>query len=86
MKWFKKIFHPLFAFIGIQLVWGLVVFFWIYWFVGRHRGFRELEESDVSVPVAIRTLFSCWEVPIEKIYMCISNMLTAPPDLTTDQE
>ncbi len=44
MKLFKKIFHPLFAFIGIQLVWALVVFFWIYWFVGRHKEFRELAE------------------------------------------
>ena len=44
MKWIKKIFSPLFAFVGIQLVWALVVFFWIYWFVGRHREFRELAE------------------------------------------
>ncbi len=44
MKLFKKIFHPTFAFIGIQMVWVLVVFFWIYWFVGRHREFRELAE------------------------------------------
>jgi signal transduction histidine kinase len=44
MKWIRKIFHPLFAFIGIQLAWVLVVFFWIYWFVGRHREFRELAQ------------------------------------------
>ncbi len=44
MKLFKKIFHPTFALIGIQMVWVLVVFFWIYWFVGRHREFRELAE------------------------------------------
>jgi signal transduction histidine kinase len=44
MKWIKKLFSPLFAFVGIQLVWALVVFFWIYWFVGRHREFRELAE------------------------------------------
>ncbi len=42
MKLFKKIFHPIFALIGIQMVWVLVVIFWIYWFVGRHREFREL--------------------------------------------
>jgi len=44
MKLFKKIFSPLFAFIGIQLVWVLVVFFWIYWFIGRNNEFRELAE------------------------------------------
>ncbi|MEI8355402.1 MAG: HAMP domain-containing sensor histidine kinase [Deltaproteobacteria bacterium] len=44
MKWINRIFSPLFAFIGIQLVWALVVYFWIYWFVGRHREFRELAE------------------------------------------
>jgi signal transduction histidine kinase len=44
VKWFKKIFHPLFALIGIQLVWVFVVFLWVYWFVGRHREFTELAE------------------------------------------
>lgn len=32
------------ALIGIQVVWGLLVFFWITWFVGRHKEFRELAE------------------------------------------
>lgn len=45
MKFFKKIFNPLFAFIGIQLVWAVVVFFWVHWFVGRHREFRALAEK-----------------------------------------
>jgi signal transduction histidine kinase len=44
MKLFKKIFSPLIAFIGIQLVWVLVVFFWIYWFIGRNKEFHELAE------------------------------------------
>jgi signal transduction histidine kinase len=44
MKLFKKIFHPIIALIGIQMVWALVVFFWIHWFVGRNREFRELAE------------------------------------------
>lgn len=42
MKWVKKIFHPLIAFIGIQLIWGILVFFWIYWFIGKNREFRDL--------------------------------------------
>ncbi len=51
MRLFKKIFHPIFALIGIQMVWVLVVFFWIYWFVGRHREFRELAQRSRPGPV-----------------------------------
>ena len=32
------------AFIGIQLIWVLVVVFWVYWFMGTHRRLRELAE------------------------------------------
>jgi signal transduction histidine kinase len=41
-KWLRRLFHPLIAFIGIQLVWGLLVFFWIYWFIGSNREFHDL--------------------------------------------
>lgn len=41
-KWLKRLFHPLMAFIGIQLVWGLLVFFWIYWYIGSNREFHDL--------------------------------------------
>lgn len=44
MKWLKKLINPLMALIGIQVVWGLLVFSWITWFVGRHKEFRELAE------------------------------------------
>lgn len=44
MKWLKKLINPLMALIGIQVVWGLLVFFWISWFVGRHKEFRQLAE------------------------------------------
>lgn len=33
MKFFKRLFNPLMAFIGIQLIWLVVVFFWIRWFM-----------------------------------------------------
>lgn len=42
MKWIRRIFHPFIAFIGIQLVWGVLVFFWIYWYVGSNRKFHQL--------------------------------------------
>lgn len=41
-KWLRRLFHPLMAFIGIQLVWGLLVFFWIYWYIGSNREFHDL--------------------------------------------
>jgi signal transduction histidine kinase len=44
MKWLKKLFHPLIAFIGVQLVWVLVVVSWIYWFISRHKELRQLAE------------------------------------------
>ena len=44
MKLLKRLFSPLMALIGIQLVWVLLVVFWIYWFVGRHKQIRELTE------------------------------------------
>jgi signal transduction histidine kinase len=42
MKLLRKIFHPLFALIAIQLVWVLLVVFWIYWFIGSHKAFSKL--------------------------------------------
>jgi signal transduction histidine kinase len=44
MRWLRRIFHPLVAFICIQLVWILTVVFWVYWFIGRHKEFRSLAE------------------------------------------
>ncbi len=45
MKWFRKLFTPLFALIAIQLVWVLVVVLWIYWFIGRHQELRRLAQQ-----------------------------------------
>jgi signal transduction histidine kinase len=44
MRFLKKLFHPLFALIAIQLVWVLLVVFWIYWFIGSHKAFRKLAQ------------------------------------------
>ncbi|MGA2152126.1 MAG: HAMP domain-containing sensor histidine kinase [Geobacteraceae bacterium] len=44
MKLLRKLFHPLFALIAIQLVWVLLVIFWIYWFIGSNKAFRKLAE------------------------------------------
>ena len=42
MKLHRKLSNPLIALIGIQLVWVVVVIFWVYWFIGRSKEFREL--------------------------------------------
>ncbi|HJV64214.1 MAG TPA: HAMP domain-containing sensor histidine kinase [Geomonas sp.] len=42
MKLHRKMSNPLLALIGIQLMWVLVVVFWVYWFIGRNHEFRQL--------------------------------------------
>jgi signal transduction histidine kinase len=44
MKFLRKLLHPLIALIAIQLVWVLLVVFWVYWFIGSHKAFRKLPE------------------------------------------
>jgi two-component system phosphate regulon sensor histidine kinase PhoR len=45
MKLVRRLINPLAAFIGIQLVWILVVVCWIYWFMGSHQKLRTLAEK-----------------------------------------
>jgi len=45
MKLFGRIVNPLMAFIGIQIAWLVVLVFWIYWFMGKHRQFRAVAEK-----------------------------------------
>lgn len=44
MKLFRRIFHPLITFIGIQLLWIVLLVSWIYWFLSRHQQLKELAE------------------------------------------
>ncbi len=44
MKLFRRLFHPLITFIGIQVLWILLLVFWIYWFLGRHQQLKELAD------------------------------------------
>ncbi|WP_303721929.1 HAMP domain-containing sensor histidine kinase [Malonomonas rubra] len=44
MKLFRRIFHPLITFIGIQLLWIFLLVSWIYWFLGRHQQLKELAD------------------------------------------
>ena len=42
MKRLHRIFHPVIALVGIQLVWVALVVLWVTWFVGEHRELEEL--------------------------------------------
>jgi len=44
MRFIKRIFNPLIALISIQVIWLLLVFLWVYWFVGRNKEIRKLAE------------------------------------------
>ena len=44
MKFFGRFINPLIVFIGIQLVWVVLLVFWIVWFVGSHQRLRALAE------------------------------------------
>lgn len=44
MKRLSRLINPLIALIGIQLLWVLVVGFWIFWFVRSHSRLRTLAE------------------------------------------
>ena len=68
MRFIKKLFSPIFALIGIQLVWLLVVFLWIYWFVGRHKEIRALAET-YRLELAGRGLD--WLVLVEGIVLLV---------------
>lgn len=64
----RKIFHPVMALIAIQLVWITLVVFWIYWFVGKHREFRELAEK--YRPELLGTGFN-WPVMVEGLLLLV---------------
>ncbi|TYO99004.1 histidine kinase [Geothermobacter ehrlichii] len=44
MKLLRGLFNPVFAFVGLQILWVLVLLGWINWFMGRHQQLRELAE------------------------------------------
>ena len=45
MHYFRRLFNPFIAFIAIQLVWVVVVFFWIRWFMDSHSELQRLAEK-----------------------------------------
>lgn len=45
MRLLRRLFNPVMALIAIQVVWITLVVCWIYWFIGKHREFRNLAEK-----------------------------------------
>lgn len=68
MRLLRRIFHPVMALIAIQLVWITLVVFWIYWFIGKHREFRELAEK--YRPELMGQGFN-WPVMVEGLVMLV---------------
>lgn len=72
MRWYKKLFSPIVTFIGIQLVWILVVVFWIYWFLGRHKEFRAIAER-YRPDLAVKGID--WLVLVEGLVLLIAILV-----------
>jgi signal transduction histidine kinase len=72
MKQMRKIFNPVMALIAIQLVWITVVVLWIYWFVGKHREFRELAEK--YRPELLGQGFN-WPVMVEGLVLLVAILV-----------
>src|SRR5512138_2766236 len=68
MKFLRKLFHPLFTLIAIQLVWVLLVVLWVYWFVGSHKAFRKL--AEFYKPEAARYMVE-WPVLVEGLALLL---------------
>ena len=68
MKYFRRLFTPLIAFIAIQLVWVVVVFFWIRWFMESHSELQKLAEKYSHVlPKGVD-----WLILVEGLVLLVS--------------
>ena len=72
MNLFRHLFHPLIAFIGIQLLWILLLVSWIYWFLGRHRQLKELAARYQSEHLAETT---DWLILAEGIVLLVAILV-----------
>ena len=71
MKLLKRLFSPLMAFIGIQVAWLLVVFFWIRWFMQKHWELRDLaEQYSIGVPKGID-----WFILVEGLVLLVAILV-----------
>jgi len=72
MKLFRRLFHPLITFIGIQVVWIVLLLSWIYWFLGRHQQFKKLAQS-YQTELLPRT--GDWLILVEGILLLVAILV-----------
>ena len=72
MKLFRRIFHPLITFIGIQLLWILLLVGWIYWFLGRHQQLKELAAEYQTELLPLKT---DWLILTEGILLLVAILI-----------
>ncbi|MBJ6723321.1 sensor histidine kinase [Geomesophilobacter sediminis] len=72
MKLHKRLSNPILALIGIQLLWVVVVVFWVYWFIGRSHDFRELA---LRYKPELVTKGMEWLVLVEGLLMLVAILI-----------
>jgi len=72
MKFFRNIFHPLITFIGIQLLWIVLLVGWIYWFLGRHQQLKELAAKYQTEMLPLKT---DWLILTEGIILLVAILV-----------
>ncbi|MCF6179228.1 MAG: HAMP domain-containing histidine kinase [Geopsychrobacter sp.] len=72
MKLIRRIFHPLITFIGIQLLWILLLVGWIYWFLGRHQQLKELAAKYKTELLPLKT---DWLILTEGIILLVAILV-----------
>jgi len=71
MKFFKRLFSPLMAFIGVQILWLFIVFFWIRWFMDRHWELRDLAAKySVALPKG-----TDWFILVEGLVLLVAILV-----------
>jgi signal transduction histidine kinase len=72
MKLIRRIFHPLITFIGIQLLWILLLVGWIYWFLGRHQQLKDLAAKYQTELLPLKT---DWLILTEGIILLVAILV-----------
>jgi signal transduction histidine kinase len=69
MRLLRRLFNPVMALIAVQVVWITLVICWIYWFIGKHREFRNLAEK--YRPELLGQGYN-WPVMVEGLVMLVA--------------
>ncbi|QEM69612.1 HAMP domain-containing histidine kinase [Geobacter sp. FeAm09] len=72
MRLLRRILNPVMALIAVQVVWITLVVCWIYWFIGKHREFRNLAEK--YRPELLGQGYN-WPVMVEGLVMLVAILV-----------